>query len=147
MKTTHTSQKGFSLIELLIVVAIIAIIAAIAIPYLFSARQTARGATAVAALRLIHQSQVSYKSANGVYGNLAQLTNANYINDSALSAGQKLDYSYSVTPDTVTPSSSYISLATPISLPTTRRHFYCDATGMIRFHQGSTASSTDEPVD
>ena len=147
MKTTHTSHKGFSLIELLIVVAIIGIIAAIAIPYLFSAKQTARGATAIASLRLIHSSQVTYKSANGVYGNLTQLTNASFINDSALSAGQKLDYNYTVTPDAVTPSASYEALATPISLPATRRHFYSDATGIIRFRQGSAANVTDEPVD
>lgn len=147
MKTTHSSPRGFSLIELLIVVAIIAIIAAIAIPYLFSARQTARGATAIAALRLIHSSEVSYKSANGVYGDLTQLSNASFINDSAIAAGQKLDYNYTVTPDTVDASLSYTALATPISNPTTRRHFYADATGVIRFRQGGAAVATDEPVD
>lgn len=147
MKSKPPSFSGFSLLELLIVIAIIAIIAAIAIPWLFYAKHTARGATAVAALRLIHSSQVTYKSANGTYGNLTQLANAGYISDSALANGQKLDYSYTVTPDAVQPANGYTAIATPISRPTTRIHFFVDTTGVIREHMGSAASVNDPPVD
>jgi len=68
-------QKGFSLIELLIVVAIILIIAAIAIPNLLRSRMAANEASAVGSLRTINTAQVTYSSTFGVgYTNLASLS-------------------------------------------------------------------------
>ena len=69
-------QKGFSLIELLIVVAIILIIAAIAIPNLLRARIAANESSAVSAIRTVNTAEVSYQSAFPTVGystNLAQL--------------------------------------------------------------------------
>jgi type IV pilus assembly protein PilA len=68
-------QKGFSLIELLIVVAIILIIAAIAIPNLLRARMAANEASAVAGLRTLVTAQVSYQSAYPTTGYAAALAN------------------------------------------------------------------------
>jgi prepilin-type N-terminal cleavage/methylation domain-containing protein len=69
-------QKGFSLIELLIVVAIILIIAAIAIPNLMRARIAANESSAAASIRTINTGEVTYQSNYGVYATLAQLGGA-----------------------------------------------------------------------
>jgi prepilin-type N-terminal cleavage/methylation domain-containing protein len=68
-------QKGFSLIELLIVVAIILIIAAIAIPNLLRARIAANESSAVASVRTLNTSQISYNSAYPTVGFAASLAN------------------------------------------------------------------------
>ena len=66
-------QKGFSLIELLIVVAIILIIAAIAIPNLLRARIAANESSAVSAIRTINTAEVTYQSAYPTVGYAATL--------------------------------------------------------------------------
>ena len=70
------NQKGFSLVELLVVVIIIAIIAAIAIPNLLASRRAANEASAISTLRTYHSAEATYQATTGNstnYGTETQL--------------------------------------------------------------------------
>jgi prepilin-type N-terminal cleavage/methylation domain-containing protein len=120
-------QKGFSLIELLIVVAIILIIAAIAIPNLLRARIAANEASAVASLRTLNTAQISYLSTYPTVGFATSLgalggtscappgTVGACIIDTQLASGTKSGYSFTLSGTSGTPNSSYQIRADPQS--------------------------------
>src|SRR5262244_634874 len=103
-------DRGFSLLELLIVVAIILIIATIAIPSLLRSRQSAQESSAVAQIRTVNTAEVTYLSSNGgAYGSLEMLITQGLL-DSRFS-GSVSGYNFAVQAS----GTDYTASATPTS--------------------------------
>ena len=157
-----TRSNGFSLIELLIVVAIILIIAAIAIPNFLRAKIAANEAAAIENTRTITTSNVVYSTTYGVgyVANLAKMAtppapgpvtaNAAGLLDSILAGGAKSGYVYTYLAGPVSAGGTidaYTLQADPLTQNITgTRHFFVDATGVIRFNSSGAAGPTDTPV-
>ena len=141
---SHKSQSGFSLIELLIVVAVIGIIAAIAVPNFINSRQAAHNASAFSSLRLLHTAQISYRMRNAQYADLATLRNANLIDDPLLASGTRSNYTFVINAATISPS-FYEATATPAVAPW--QYYYLDVSGVIRRETGRAADINSSPIN
>jgi type IV pilus assembly protein PilA len=156
-------QKGFSLIELLIVVAIILIIAAIAIPNLLRARIAANESSAVASVRTVNSAQILYNTAYATAGFASSLTalagttcgpptsGGACLIDTALANGSKSGYSFGVSNVTGTPASTYNIIAAPITPNQTGVRYFCSfADGVVRVSPTTaiaTCSYTQTPLN
>lgn len=145
MKNAPTSQQGFSLIELLIVVTIIGIIAAIAVPYLEQARQASKSASAVNSMRTLNTAQSTHRALTARYGTLVELGTANFIADPNLRGGEKSGYTFNIPTATAL---DYEAVADPIIDPRNDyQHYFINATGIIRVEVGAAATIASTPIN
>ena len=142
--TSMRRQAGFTLIEIMIVVAIIAIIASMAIPSILNARKASNEASATSALRTLTTANNQYRTRFQSYAAaFSNLSVAGYIDDS-LGSGAKSGYifTYAAAGDTWTANAD----------PTTPgasgdRGFFVDESGVIRFSPSGAASPTSAPIE
>jgi type IV pilus assembly protein PilA len=168
MTLRKRDAQGFSLIELLIVVAIILIIAAIAIPNLMRSKIAANQASAVGSLRTINTAEITYASTYnvGFTANLGALgpstsgtptqTNAGLIDQvlaggvassasSSTKSGYTFTYAAGASAGSQTP--SYTVVAAPQVQNTTGQNgYYTDQTNVIRYDPSGTATSASTPI-
>jgi prepilin-type N-terminal cleavage/methylation domain-containing protein len=155
-------QDGFSLIELLIVVAIILIIMAIAIPSFLNSRMAANEASAVQSVKAVTTAESAYSTLYPNIGYSALLsdlgdggtspciatTGQACLLDDVLASGIKSGYQITYVQDaTFTPSSSYKINADPLNRGSSgRRSFYTDTPGVIRYNATAPATATDPVI-
>jgi prepilin-type N-terminal cleavage/methylation domain-containing protein len=135
---------GFTLIEMMIVVAIIAIIAAIALPNMLRSRIQTNEASAVQALRAIMSAETTFHTQNARYtSDFTEMTNATppFLNGNWAASKNGYVFTLGGTID------NYSVNANPLQFGIQgNRGFFCDSSGVIRFQNGAAANTASTPI-
>lgn len=145
---SNSKNRGFSLLELLIVVAIILIIATIAIPSLLRSRQAANESGAVATLRTVNTAQITYMSSmGGSYADFTDLVSEGLLDDRFDAATPTVGgYTYDMFLSG-TNNSDYSVEADPASTTTGRYNYFSGADAVVRYGtQPPTGGAQGDPV-
>ncbi len=154
-------NRGFSLIELLIVVAIILVIAAMAIPSYLHARMAANESSAVAALRTLNTAQVTYNSSYPTVGFASSLTalagtscnpptsSSACLIDTALAGGLRNGYTFTLTPGSASSSgtlNAYTIISAPVQAGYSGGRYFCTFQDAVVRASDTTISTCDATV-
>ncbi len=141
----RTGRRGFSLIELMLVVTLLAIILAMAIPAFLSSRKHANEVSAISSLRTLSSIQNVYRIRFGTYGTLQALGDVQLV-DNNLGSGRKAGYTFTVSGSGISDCTWAFSAAPVEPGVTGDRWFFVDESGVIRGKEGSEASTSDSPI-
>ena len=138
-------RRGFTLIELMVVVAVVAIVASLAIPGFTAARKRANETSAISALKNFITAQSQYRTKNGTFGLLDELVAAGLV-DTSFTDHMKSGYVFA---ELGAITRSFWAFTAEPDDPgiTGDRYFYTDSTGVIRYNEGGSAGPTDPSVD
>jgi type IV pilus assembly protein PilA len=142
------SQKGFSLVELLVVVIIIAIIAAIAIPNLLASRRAANEASAISTLRTYHSGEATFQATTGNSTNYGNETELVGLVDTILATDNPTKSGYDFNLSKAANSSTYCATATPTTQGSTGTRVFAVGSengGVI--YTSSASLTTAAPAD
>lgn len=131
-----SQERGFSFIELLMVVAVISILSALAVPHLQRIRMNSHEKVTIANLRTAYDAQLMHSNQFQTFGQLTELVSAEFL-DGSLLDGQKSGYAYSFSNVTT---STFEIVAVPIEPGVSgTRGFFIDETGVIRYDESGGA--------
>ena len=141
-------QKGFTLIELMVVVGLVGVISSIAIPNYIQSRRSARESAAISNVRTLTSAEGAFLSTSGgytQYASFSQLTTQGLIESTFVNNGGVKDgYLFVITQPDIT---SYTITAAPQTADAAlMRYFYADQSGVIRQNTGAAATASSVPV-
>jgi prepilin-type N-terminal cleavage/methylation domain-containing protein len=145
LRNRHGGLRGFTLVELMMVVVIVSIVASMALPGISNARRRSNEASAIASLRLISSAQSQHRVRFGSFNTIAGLEGVGYL-DENFEDGAKAGYAFT---DAVAPTPGVWAVrAEPLTPGASGdRFFFIDTSGVIRYADGQSATATDPPVE